>query len=120
MKAVEINLGLYRGTDSDSYTGRPEGEFARQKIGLDALDDDQTHVVVKIPGDTISINPSFFLGLFYKSIKKLKLDHFKNKYEFAVETTDNEAKETLLEDIMDALQYANNIVEKKNGLSSFI
>ncbi|WP_299756744.1 hypothetical protein [uncultured Pontibacter sp.] len=117
---MEINLVNYRGHDSYSFTGRSEGEHTRKKIGLDKLDINPNHVIVRIPGDTTSINPSFFLGLFYESIKKLELDRFKKKYEFSVDTDDKEMKTILMGNIAEAIQYASNFANKKSGISSFI
>jgi hypothetical protein len=67
------------------YTGRSRGERLREHLGLDALDETQTPVVVRIPATTYSISSSFFLGLFGPSVVRYgSVASFYAKYQFAV------------------------------------
>ncbi|REG61572.1 hypothetical protein B0G80_4425 [Paraburkholderia sp. BL6669N2] len=50
------------------FTGRPRGEQLRTKLGVDALDESDQVVEVKIPDTTYSVSSSFVLGLFGKSV----------------------------------------------------
>ena len=52
------------------YSGRAKGELARKTLGLNAVDAEQSKVVVYIPADTYSVTTSFFLGLFGESIRQ--------------------------------------------------
>ena len=65
---------------STSFSGRSEGREVRKEHELDKKDGDGCVYDVYIPRNTTSINPSFFLGLFYSSIKKLGMEKFKKKY----------------------------------------
>lgn len=51
------------------FIGRDKGELVREEYNLEEIDTSDRQVVVKIPKDTFSINSSFFLGLFGKSIR---------------------------------------------------
>lgn len=63
----EINLKEFGGP---VYTGRPRGEAIRDKIDLDSIDSTPSmEVKVIVPDDTFSLNSSFFLGLFGKSVR---------------------------------------------------
>ena len=79
----EITLTrMQRGISSTTFTGRPQGMQLRDTLKLDALDTDSNSYIIRIPEGTSSFNPSFYLGLFFPSIKKLKgIEGFKNKYE---------------------------------------
>lgn len=121
MEPKVIELKKYRGNNSYTYTGRPEGEAARKDLQLDIEDKDQDRVLIKIPKGTTSINPSFFLGLFYDSIKRLGgVKPFQEKYQFSFEDEDEEIRIILLDNIADALRYANNFINKKSSIFSFL
>lgn len=51
------------------YVGREKGARVRERFDLDRVDDEPTKVKVIIPAETFSLNSSFFLGLFGKSVK---------------------------------------------------
>ena len=68
------------------YVGRDRGEAARVKWKLDDADARDERFVVTIPDGTFSINSSFFLGLFGKSIKKAgSREAFLSRYQFVGE-----------------------------------
>lgn len=77
----KIDLAKFGGP---TFIGRPNGEAARQKLSLDEIDANEDMVIeVDIPETTYSINSSFFLGLFGKSIRKAGSEEkFLNKYKF--------------------------------------
>ncbi len=76
------------------YIGRPKGEKARKKFDLDKVDNDERTVIVKIPEGTYSINSSFFLGLFGKSIRSSGTrEAFLKKYQFSMPDNLSEAIE---------------------------
>lgn len=65
------------------FIGRPKGEAARKKYNLDHIDNTDTKVIVLVPENAYSLNSSFFLGLFGKSISLAgSREKFLNKYEF--------------------------------------
>lgn len=77
-----INLGKYRRDKTRVFSGREEGKEVRKKLNLDVVDVKENYVNVVIPPDTLSMNTSFFLGLFGKSVRTLGEIDFKNKYHF--------------------------------------
>jgi hypothetical protein len=86
-----INLDDYKSSPkSRVFSGRDRGESVRIKLNIDAEDTKKENVVITIPPDTISLNSSFFLGLFGESVRKLGSDHFLDKYRF--ECTDRVMK----------------------------
>ncbi|WP_336775650.1 hypothetical protein [Paenibacillus sp. MMO-58] len=99
MSNKKIDLSNFRGTNSKIYSGRDEGIYARKTLGIDALDNDDLKYNVVVPLDTWSINASFFLGLFGESIRKLKEEKFRKKYEFT-------CTETIEDDIDDGIREA--------------
>ncbi|SDL72189.1 hypothetical protein SAMN04488034_10917 [Salinimicrobium catena] len=115
-----IDLGKYKSFKSSLFTGRPQGEAARKEMNLDDLDKQDQLVVVKIPAGTSSINPSFFLGLFFPSIKYLGLKKFEEKYSFAFEDENSTVRTILRGHIEDALRNASNTLSKKNSFSVFL
>ena len=50
------------------FIGRPNGKKARKHFKLDALDVSKDKIRFKVPENTISINSSFFLGLFAQEV----------------------------------------------------
>ncbi len=109
MKEININLSQYKGDKSLIYVGKDEGKKVREALELDKLDKDKDAIVVfNIPYDTISFNPSFYLGLLYKSYQTLGIEGIKNKYRFEFETKDEEVKNALLNCVEDGKRYASN------------
>jgi hypothetical protein len=64
-KTITIDFGRLGGP---VFAGRPKGEKVRAELGLDAVDEEGTRVEVLIPEDIYSLNNSYFLGLFGKSV----------------------------------------------------
>lgn len=78
----KIELKKYKRTESRVFTGRPEGEKARKILNLDEFDKKDESVEIVIPDDTLSVNSSFFSGMFQKSLKVLGEEKFRKKYIF--------------------------------------
>ena len=96
------------GAGSTSFSGRPEGEAVRKQLKLAKLDKDNNYYVVMMPADTTTFNPSFYLGLFFESIKSLGMAEFKRKYLISLDNLYEESKQTIATDIKDALWRATN------------
>ena len=65
------------------YVGREKGARVRSRFDLDSVDTSEKIVKVNVPKETYSINSSFFLGLFGKSIKRAgSAEAFFDKYVF--------------------------------------
>lgn len=117
MDRVKIDLLKYRGQGSTVFTGRPEGKLARADLQLDTKDDDGIEYMVLIPKDTTSFNSSFFLGLFFDSIKKMgSIDRFYEKYSFEIEETDDEWKAILERNLAECRRKATNEFNHSTGI----
>ena len=84
--------------------GRPEGEDARKKLGLDKLEDNECFKGIEFYVDKglTGINVSYFLGLFSPTIFKKGETFFKNKYKFKY--AGNVEKELFETDIEEGLK----------------
>lgn len=72
-----------QGKPVNYFIGKECGRKTRIKYGLDYLDRDKNKYIIKIPENTTSINPSFFRGMFTKSMKRLgSIENFNAKYSF--------------------------------------
>lgn len=82
MNAKIIDLSRYTSPGVGILADRDRGEHARKKEGLDEFDRSEGQARVIIPDAVYSVNSSFFLGLFDKSINHLGPDRFREKYLF--------------------------------------
>jgi hypothetical protein len=118
---IQVNLTeSHRGNGSTMFTGRPQGLQVRQVLELDTKDKSSDLYEIIVPKNTTSFNASFFLGLFYPSIKKLKgYDNFSEKYLITVLEDNELIRKGLLEDLSDCERQARNEYAKITGLSIF-
>lgn len=83
---MRIDLGQFRSEDkarkikSKVFTGRDRGEMVRKESKIDELESQNDKIIIEIPADIYSINPSFFEELFLNVVTKLKKDAFLNKF----------------------------------------
>ena len=99
----------HRGQNSTTFTGNPQGAQVRKELHLDECDEKGEDVEIIVPKDTTSFNPSFYLGLLYKSIVHYHgMDGFKKKYQVVFEDTDQELVNLLKENIEDNERQAQN------------
>jgi hypothetical protein len=77
-----LDLATYHSPETKLISGRKKGESARKHWNLDALDKAPGIVEVKVPEKVITLNSSFFLGMFTQSVRALGPDQFKKKYVF--------------------------------------
>ncbi len=83
-------------------SGRSLGAKDRIKFSLDKLDVSPVQVYIKIPYEMYSVNSSYFLALFGKSIRTLGKDGFLSKYKF--ECTNIIRQQCIEQGILDALK----------------
>lgn len=101
---ITITNGINQVKDMLVLSGRDLGEKQRQKFSLDNIDKNTKLYKVIIPKNIVSINPSFFLGVFGNSVRYFKSkEKFLEKYEF---DCNENAYFTIIDGINDAL---NNI-----------
>ena len=119
MAINKIDISLFRGRNSSTYTGRDQGREARRILEINLKDVSEDDYVVEIPKGTTSFNPSFFLGLFYDSIKSLSIEKFNEKYQIVIADDNEEVKAVLLNNIDDAKRYALNEINNQTGFKRF-
>lgn len=82
-----INLEDFRvigkdGTKAKVFTGRDRGEDVRKISLLDELESQYEEIIIIIPDNIYSINPSFFEELFINVVLKLGKEKFLKKFKF--------------------------------------
>lgn len=83
----------------DSVSGRDLGLEVREKLELESFDENSEVCKIVIPDTLENINPSYFLGLFGKSIRTLSEIKFREKYKFVITSEKPEVVKSLKEDI---------------------
>jgi hypothetical protein len=80
---IKVDLDKARTSkDARVFAGRDRGGHWRSEFKLDEIDNGTDAVDVEIPGDVISVNISFFLGMFGKSVRTLGTERFRQRYQF--------------------------------------
>lgn len=79
---MEITLGKHRRANSRVFSGRNEGYDLRKKLKLSELEKQYSYIKITVPEDTLSLNTSFFLGLFGESVRELGEEKFREVYNF--------------------------------------
>lgn len=116
-KIIQLTKGQRGSTKSTTYSGRAEGKEVRNVLNLDSIDSENENVTITIPNDTTSFNPSFFLGLFYDSVKRCgSVEAFKSKFKIDLSNFDEELKGYITQDIEDCLRRCDNELNKKTGI----
>lgn len=104
-KKINITKGINNISELLVLSGRSLGEKQREKLQLENIDKDQNQYVINIPNNIVSINPSFFLGLFGKSVRFFKTkEEFLEKYKF-------ECNSNVLITIYDGINDALNNID---------
>jgi hypothetical protein len=117
MEIIKIDLSSYKSDKSTVFTGRLQGEITRKKLKLDVIDaNEKTVVIFLLPDDTTSFNPSFYLGMLFKTYQTLGIDKVDFKYRFEFVTKDETIRKVLIDNLEDGKRYAINSL---NSMSSF-
>jgi hypothetical protein len=87
----EIKLDEVLHARETALVGRENGEETLSKLinqgnDLENIEKKFDKIIVKIPERIVSVNKSYFLGLFELSVERLGREEFEKKYNF--ETTD--------------------------------
>ena len=99
-----------------AFAGRPEGQQVRDELKLKALDADVNIYSIVLPDDTTSFNPSFYLGLFFESIRDLGWSRFQEKYQFDYSVFRPALAVIIRQNIEECERKAKNELNKKTGL----
>ena len=80
---IKVDLDKARTSkDARVFAGRDRGGHWRNEFKLDQVDNGTDEVEVDIPADVSSVNISFFLGMFGKSVRTLGTEGFRQRYQF--------------------------------------
>jgi len=82
MSRTVIDLGEYATQGVGILAGRERGALARKTLGLDGADKRGVEFEVRVPSEIISVNSSFFLGMFGESVRALGEATFRKRYAF--------------------------------------
>lgn len=117
MLTIELTKMHRGGPKSTTFSGRPEGKAVRKALNLDSLENGIDKILIKIPNDTTSFNPSFFLGLLFDSVKKCgSIDAFKAKFSFDFSEFPEVLCTFIKADLEDSYQRCENELNKKTGI----
>ena len=117
MEVIKIDLNLFKSDKSSVFTGRPQGKAVREKLNLDKYDNDVSiQVVITIPENTSSFNPSFYLGLLFPSYQNLGIEQFDRKYSFQIISNNTEIVKVINADLLDGKRSALNSLKKTSNI----
>lgn len=119
MAERKFDLSKFKQPKATVFSGRPQGEDVRKILGLDTVDGGNDTGVFILPSDTTSFNPSFYLGLLFRSIEKLGIEGFERKYTFSIEATEPVLNRILISDLEDGKRSALNALDSRSGLTFF-
>jgi hypothetical protein len=119
---ITINLNSFLNPNENVLAGREQGERARSSMNLDSLDKDKNHQVINcnISSSIIAITPSFYLGFFFKSYKRLGEDGFKMKYLFKIETEEAGLIKRLSDDLEEGKRAALDSLDTRSFLEKLL
>lgn len=101
-KVSTIDLQTYRTPNSRVFTGRDRGIDVKEKSGINNIEAQSDEVIISIPEDIGSINPSFLEEFLFDVVVKLKAEVFLKKFKFVnngrykIDTDLQEAVERIL------------------------
>ena len=107
-RTTTIDLSNYRTKGAKVFSGRDRGLDVRNKSHIDELESLSDKIVIKIPDDIYSINPSFLEEFLFNVVQKLRAQGFQSKFEFI-----NEGKYKISHDLDEAIE---RILREKNAL----
>lgn len=108
-KTFEINLQDYRTAGAKVFTTRPRGIEVRNKSNIDNLEPQYDKIVISIPDDISSINPSFLEEFFENIVMKLGEVAFYEKFSFV-----NNGRYKIESDLAEAV---DRILREENALA---
>lgn len=82
MDTITIKLDEYRTPGAKIFTGRDRGKEVRVKSKIDTIEPEYNQIIIVVPEDIITINPSFLEEFFKNVIKRLGKDDFFKKFRF--------------------------------------
>jgi hypothetical protein len=108
-KVYNINLQDFRTPGSKVFTTRPRGIEVRTNSNIDNIEPNYDKIVITIPSDISSINPSFLEEFFENVVTRLGETGFYQKFSFV-----NEGRYKIDIDLTEAIE---RILREENALA---
>lgn len=108
-KTYIIDLENFRTPTAKVFTTRPRGIEVRTASKIDQAEAENEKVIIRIPADISSINPSFLEEFLEKVVIKLGEAGFRDKFSF-----DNPGRYKIDEDLSEAIE---RILREENALA---
>jgi len=110
IKTYTIDLQEHRTLGAKVFTTRPRGVQVRNDSRIDSLEQQYDQIVIRIPEDIASINPSFLEEFLENVVIKLGEQAFRKKFIFQ-----NEGAYKIDTDLTEAIE---RILRVENALAS--
>lgn len=107
-KTFEINLQDYRTQGAKVFTTRPRGIQVRNQSKIDELEKSYDKILIIIPDDIASINPSFLEEFLENIVIKLGEENFYKRFQFV-----NNGRYKIDTDLTEAIE---RILREENAL----
>ncbi len=108
-KVFQINLEDFRTKGAKVFTTRPRGIEVRDRSNIVSLEPNYDKIIITVPSDISSINPSFLEEFFESIVMKLGEKGFYEKFSFI-----NEGRYKIDSDLEEAVE---RILREENALA---
>jgi hypothetical protein len=108
-EVYNINLQDFRTEGAKVFTTRPRGIEVRNKSKIESIEAMYDKIIITIPADISSINPSFLEEFFENIVMKLGEEGFYRKFSFI-----NEGRYKIDTDLTEAVE---RILREENALA---
>ena len=98
-KTYTIDLEQYRTPGAKVFTTRPRGLAVRNASKIDSIEPQYDKIVIRIPEDISSINPSFLEEFLENVVLRLKQQRFYEKFTFV-----NPGRYKIQDDLTEAVE----------------
>jgi hypothetical protein len=98
-KVYNIDLQDFRTVGAKVFTTRPRGIEVRNKSKIDSIEPNYDSIIIKVPEDISSINPSFLEEFLENVVMKLGEAGFNEKFSFI-----NEGRYKIQNDLNEAIE----------------
>lgn len=113
MNPIIIDLENFRTKGSKVFTGRDRGIEVREASKIDILSENNEHIIIKIPKDIMSINPSFLEEFLVNVVIRDGKEKFMQKFKFENEST-RYSIDLDLEEAIERILRTENALSKNN------
>jgi hypothetical protein len=117
---ISLNLAdiVKKGRANSVLSGRADGAYARAMLKLNDIEEQGEKVKFLVPGDLRELTPSFVLGLFSATFKRIagdatSFDEIRSKF---FELYEISASQEVLDDIDEAI---HDFIDVERSLASF-